>query len=112
MVQILNGPVVNSSIITAGRCASVTEKGMVGIGPRHILAGDLVTIIAVASVPFNLRRDGQGTCRLLVGEAYVQEFMDGEVVYTGLADIDIDIDLYYYLPVKSLCTYGGTTLDA
>ncbi|CZT52923.1 uncharacterized protein RSE6_14328 [Rhynchosporium secalis] len=65
-----------------------------------------------ASGPFNLRRDGQGTHRLLVGEAYVQEFTDGEVVDTGLPDLDIDIDLYYYLPVKSLCTYGGSTLDA
>ncbi|CZS90950.1 uncharacterized protein RAG0_01812 [Rhynchosporium agropyri] len=102
--QILNGFVLNSSIITAGRCASVTEKGLVGMGPRHILAGDLVTIIVVASVPFNLRRDEQGTHRLLVGEAYVQEFTDGEVVDTGLPDLDIDIDLYYYLPVKSLCT--------
>ncbi|KAL2068471.1 hypothetical protein VTL71DRAFT_16569 [Oculimacula yallundae] len=86
----LKGFAIDSSIVTAGKYAFVTEKGFVGMGPRHMLAGDIVIIIAGADVPFVLRMDEHGQYRL-IGEAYVQGVMDGEAVVLGLPVVDIDL---------------------
>ncbi|KAN0112520.1 HET domain containing protein [Hyaloscypha variabilis] len=61
-----------------GRKFLVTENGYIGLAPLNAESGDVVFIIPGVSVPFVLREE-DGVFRL-VGECYVQNFMDGEIV--------------------------------
>ena len=56
----------------------VTKQGYLGFGYVGIKPGDVVCILATASVPHVLRRTGDLNYKFL-GEAYVHGVMDGEV---------------------------------
>lgn len=62
-----------------GRIVFVTSKGYLGLGPQHLQADDVVSIIQGAVTPFILRPTGDGRYQL-VGEAYVHGIMDGEAL--------------------------------
>jgi hypothetical protein len=69
------------------RRLGVTEKGRLGLFPRHSEVGDSVCVLASGHVPFLLRaaeesRDGRFR---LVGECFVHGIMEGEAVARGLA---------------------------
>jgi hypothetical protein len=73
--------VVNSLLSTCtARTAFITAGGWLGFGPFCMEAGDIVVVFAGADVPFVVRRtqDGSGDF-LLVGEAYVDGLMFGEL---------------------------------
>ncbi|KAN0092380.1 HET domain containing protein [Hyaloscypha variabilis] len=62
------------------RKLGITEKGYLGLFPRHTEVGDGLYVLSGCHVPFLLREvDGLGRFRL-VGECYVHGIMDGEVV--------------------------------
>lgn len=52
----------------------------VGIGPSHAQVGDLVFVVAGGPVPLILRPSGSSNTYNLIGEAYVHNCMDGQVV--------------------------------
>jgi hypothetical protein len=66
-----------------GRRPFITEKGHLGLGPKDMKEGDVVSIIFGAEAPLILREvggdEGKGTFEL-VGEAYVNGVMDGEAM--------------------------------
>jgi hypothetical protein len=57
----------------------VTEKGYLGLGPQHLQAGDVVSLIPGVEVPIVLRPGENGRYQL-VGEAYLHGIMDGEAL--------------------------------
>ncbi|KAE9375893.1 HET-domain-containing protein [Stipitochalara longipes BDJ] len=61
-----------------GRRFLVTENGYMGLAPLDAESGDIVFIIPGVSVPFVLREEDGGF--RLIGECYVQNVMDGEVM--------------------------------
>ena len=61
-----------------GRKFLVTENGYMGLAPLDAESGDFVFIVPGVSVPFVLREKSGGF--RLVGECYVQNFMDGELM--------------------------------
>jgi hypothetical protein len=63
----------------------LSEKGYVGLAPKHALPGDKVCVILGAIVPYVLRRVGEEGFEL-VGEAYVHGIMDGEAMDLGLEE--------------------------
>lgn len=65
-----------------GRRFLVLDTGYIGLAPLEAESGDHVFIIPGVSVPFVLREENGGL--RLVGECYVQNVMDGEV----MADLD------------------------
>ena len=69
----------------AGRSIFVTQKGMLGIGPKNVQKGDLVCVLFGGDVPFILRElrevDRGERLNILVGDAYVQGLMYGEAVH-------------------------------
>ncbi|KAF2162445.1 hypothetical protein M409DRAFT_27070 [Zasmidium cellare ATCC 36951] len=64
------------------RRLAVTESGHVGIVPQQAQKGDLVCVLYGCSVPVILRPLAKGQYRL-VGECYLQGFMEGEAVRDG-----------------------------
>ncbi|KAK4498031.1 hypothetical protein PRZ48_010687 [Zasmidium cellare] len=65
-----------------GRRFFVTEKGYFGLGPENIRPGDRVAVLFGLSVPLALREHEENGCRsrTVLGETYVHDIMDGEVV--------------------------------
>ncbi|KAH6686330.1 heterokaryon incompatibility protein-domain-containing protein [Plectosphaerella plurivora] len=62
----------------------ITEKGYIGIGPPETRIGDEVWALFCGNVPMVLRPREEGKDGfVLVGDAYVQGIMDGEVVDCG-----------------------------
>ena len=61
------------------RCLVVTEDGHVGLGPQVTEPGDVVCILKDAIMPLLLRPEADGDSFKLVGEAYVQGMMFGEI---------------------------------
>jgi len=57
----------------------VTQQGYVGMAPREARKGDLVCVLLGYSVPAVLRRQDGGTFEL-IGECYMQGFMEGQVL--------------------------------
>jgi hypothetical protein len=55
------------------------ERHLMGIGPKILRSGDCIGIVLGASVPFVLRPESNFTYRLL-GPAYVNSIMDGQVI--------------------------------
>ena len=53
-----------------------TKQGYLCLGPTGIVPGDIVCILATASVPLILRRTNDGNC-IFIGETYVHNIMDG-----------------------------------
>ncbi|KAH0538830.1 hypothetical protein FGG08_004606 [Glutinoglossum americanum] len=60
------------------RCFLTTIKGQFGTGPPDVQAGDLLCVLFGGSVVHVLREDGDH--HLLVGEAYVHDWMNGEIM--------------------------------
>jgi hypothetical protein len=56
----------------------VTTKGYLGIGEDHSRPGDIVAILMGGQLPFILRKSGG--YHALIGEAYVDGFVDGEAM--------------------------------
>lgn len=67
--SVLNDPKVRSIF--------ATKTGYLGMGPATANPGDIVCVLATASVPHVLRKMGEGKYRF-IGEAYVHGIMDGE----------------------------------
>lgn len=65
----------------------VTEDGHVGLGSWVTEPGDFVCILKDATAPFILRPQADGDKFKLVGEAYVQGMMFGEVDVPRLEEI-------------------------
>jgi len=63
----------------------MSEKGYVGLAPKHALPGDKICVILGAIVPYVLRRVVEEGFEL-VGEAYVHGIMDGEAMDLGLEE--------------------------
>ncbi|KAK0702806.1 heterokaryon incompatibility protein-domain-containing protein [Lasiosphaeris hirsuta] len=64
--------------VSSGRAIFRTEKHYLGNGPRSVIPGDQVWVLAGAVVPIVLRRRGNGRFTL-VGEAFVHGIMKGEI---------------------------------
>ncbi|EUC47771.1 hypothetical protein COCMIDRAFT_34681 [Bipolaris oryzae ATCC 44560] len=62
-----------------GRVPFVTRRGHLGLGSDEVRVRDAIAVVEGAQVPFVLRAVGGGRYSL-VGEAYVDGVMDGEVV--------------------------------
>jgi len=73
-----------------GRRPFLTAKGRLGLGPKDMRNGDIVAVVFGAEVPLVLREEADGRY-LLVGEAYVDGIMDGEVMEMGLEKMTFDI---------------------
>jgi hypothetical protein len=56
----------------------LTQKGYLGLGPKHVLQGDIVSILKGGSVPVILRNNNEHV--RMIGEAYVHNIMDGEAI--------------------------------
>ena len=64
-----------------GRRFIITEKGYMGLAPPECEEGDKIAILFGSDVPFVLRRSTGNIEEFeLVGEAHVQDIMDGEVI--------------------------------
>jgi hypothetical protein len=59
----------------------LTRKGYLGLGPKHVLQGDNVSILKGGSVPVILRKNNEHV--RMIGEAYVHMIMDGEAIETA-----------------------------
>ena len=79
--------IFNEMVIKAcnGRQFFRTQKGYMGLGPKDIKNGDIVSVLLGGQVPFILRKlDDTYT---LIGESYVHGIMNGE----ALDDADFEI---------------------
>jgi hypothetical protein len=65
--------------IARGRRPMLVSGTYLGIGPYDTEPGDLIFILLGSDVPYVLRRNGEDDKLRLVGEAYVDGIMDGEV---------------------------------
>ncbi|CAG8972124.1 hypothetical protein HYALB_00008129 [Hymenoscyphus albidus] len=73
-----------------GRRLVRTDDNYLGIAPQFVEESDEVWILAGAFVPIILRREGDSDKRKLVGEAYINCFMNGETVDArNVTDIEI-----------------------
>lgn len=61
-----------------GRTMVVTERGHLGLAPKHVQVNDLVVILWGGQLPFLLRKSGD--YYVLIGETYVDGVMDGEAL--------------------------------
>lgn len=59
-----------------------TTDGRIGKGPRSVIKGDEVWILAGAKVPYILRPIGSGRYEF-IGEAYIRGIMFGEAVWSS-----------------------------
>ena len=57
----------------------VMKNGNVGMAPCRARKDDVVVVLFGCSIPVVLRRVGTREAWLVVGEAYVFGFMDGEI---------------------------------
>jgi hypothetical protein len=77
----------------------ITEKGLMGMVPKHSKIGDVICLIYGAQVPFVLRTsseekeasDTSETMYQLVGECYIHGMMDGEGLSMGNWEGDFTI---------------------
>jgi hypothetical protein len=77
----LSAPALDILFRNHGRRPFITTKGYLGLGPAAMQTGDIIVVIRGAELPLVLRQDSDGNTTL-VGEAYVDGIMDGEVVAT------------------------------
>jgi hypothetical protein len=56
----------------------ISSSGLVGLAPWNAAEGDVVCVLLGCKLPVVLRRNGQGW--VLIGEAFVEAFMDGEAM--------------------------------
>ncbi|KAF2197295.1 hypothetical protein GQ43DRAFT_444377 [Delitschia confertaspora ATCC 74209] len=57
----------------------ITNEGLLGMAPCHARKGDVVAIIFGCSIPLVLRRLSTRDAWLVIGECYVDAYMNGEV---------------------------------
>jgi hypothetical protein len=65
--------------VFAGRSFFATEKGRIGVGPCEMRPGDLVVVIFSGYCPLLLRRQPRADTYHILGDAYVEGLMKGEV---------------------------------
>jgi hypothetical protein len=65
-----------------------TEKGRLGWGPDQMREGDVVCIVNGGVVPLVLRDDGERGFEV-IGDAYIHEIMDGEIVSLSIEEKNI-----------------------
>ncbi|KAH8726035.1 hypothetical protein GQ44DRAFT_706309 [Phaeosphaeriaceae sp. PMI808] len=64
--------------VCAGRRFFLTKKGTFGLGPACMRAGDIVVVLFGGETPYILRP--QGDAYHFMGQAYVDELMQGELI--------------------------------
>jgi hypothetical protein len=57
----------------------ITEEGLTGVAPCRARPGDVVAVLYGCSIPLVLRKAGQQDAWRVIGEAYVHNYMNGEV---------------------------------
>jgi hypothetical protein len=62
----------------SGRAFFITQNGHIGIGPDDIEAGDQITVLYGCRTPLILRQDELLDTFWIIGDAYVDGFMNGE----------------------------------
>ncbi|KAF1842217.1 uncharacterized protein K460DRAFT_409635 [Cucurbitaria berberidis CBS 394.84] len=75
-------------VVSAGRKFAVTKKGRLAWCPVKSNPGDVIAILAGGSVPFVLRIGDNGRYTV-VGDAYIQGIMDGEILTDDLEFIEL-----------------------
>jgi hypothetical protein len=70
--------IVDSS--ARGRRLFKTKRGLLGLGPMDVQNGDRVFVIVNAHVPFLLRPTADQLAFQLLGDCYVHNFMNGEML--------------------------------
>lgn len=66
-------------IIGTGRCFFTTVNGYFGLGPDCMRTGDVAVILFGGQFPYILRPKNDGTY-LFLGQAYISNIMDGELI--------------------------------
>jgi len=66
-----------------GRLLFATVNGYIGYGPETLMEGDVVAVLYRQMTPLILRPTGTGSYNL-VGDAYVDGIMHGEIVASSL----------------------------
>lgn len=69
-----------------GRSFCVTDKGYIGLAPQAVEAGDQICVISGCTTPLVLRPDATER-HSVVGECYIDGFMDGAAVLGSLPEI-------------------------
>ncbi|KAL2071090.1 hypothetical protein VTL71DRAFT_12325 [Oculimacula yallundae] len=59
----------------------ISSSGNLGAGPKNLRKNDLLCVLLGSEVPWVLRSEGDNF--LLIGEAYIQGYMDGEALTAG-----------------------------
>jgi hypothetical protein len=62
-----------------GRAFFITKNRRVGLGPKAILPGDDVCVWFHFFAPFILRKQPNGRTSKVIGDAYVDDLMKGEI---------------------------------
>jgi hypothetical protein len=57
----------------------VTKEGLVGVAPCRAREGDIVAVLFACNVPLVLRKREGSDAHYVLGEAYVHDYMNGEV---------------------------------
>ncbi|KAI0107174.1 heterokaryon incompatibility protein-domain-containing protein [Nemania sp. FL0031] len=77
----------SSSIQVAwGKRFAIFDSGHIGIVPKQAIVGDQVAVLLGCTMPLVLRRD-QGSAYSVIGECYVHNAMDGEVLQDSPTEI-------------------------
>ncbi|KAK1829991.1 heterokaryon incompatibility protein-domain-containing protein [Podospora conica] len=63
-----------------GRRLMVTDTGLVGMAPKRAQKGDVVCVLLGCSIPLVLRPSPGGATFTLVGECYLDGYMNGEIL--------------------------------
>ena len=63
-----------------GRRFYATRSGRFGLGPRILKKGDICSVLFGSEIPFILQPTGEKSSYKLLGEAYVEGVMHGEIV--------------------------------
>jgi hypothetical protein len=62
--------------VSGDRRFFITEEGLMGMAPPHVLPGDIICVFSGTRVPLLLRKEG--TFYILIGEVYVSDgYMEG-----------------------------------
>lgn len=73
---------LEDTVVTMARRLAVTKKGHLGMAASRATRGDLICVLYGCNIPVLLREQKDGTCEL-VGECYLDGFMNGEALANG-----------------------------
>lgn len=65
--------------VSWGKRFAIFDGGYIGIVPNQARVGDIVAVLLGCTMPLVLRRN-QGSVYLVIGECYIHDAMDGEVL--------------------------------